>query len=489
MEIHANSVPEFQRLLYLDGKFVPAIDGGTFEVVNPSTGKVITTVASARAEDVDRAVKAAYLQFKGGAWSKMDGRERGALINRLADLVERDKEWIAKLESMDNGKLYGFMLHADVPNLIATLRYFASLADKLFGQVIPTPSAFGRSTHTYTVREPIGVIGALGAYNAPTVYVGWKCAPALAAGNTVVYKPAEEAPLTTLYLAKLFDEAGFPPGVFNVVSGLGPVVGPSIVRHPNVAKVSFTGGEAVGRLLASEAAQLLKPMTLELGGKAPAIVLEDARLDEALPVLAQGLFANQGQICAASTRILVQRSLYSLVTEGLAIAAEQLQLGDALDPSSTMGPLTTQRAVERVLRYIDSGRKEGAQLISGGGRSPVGSHFVEPTVFAGTNEMTIAKEEIFGPVGIIIPFDTHDEAIEMANNTKYGLSAGIFTRDISHANLLARKIESGTVWINGFGLIDPAVPWGGVKQSGYGRENGADGLADVTYEKVISMLL
>ncbi|WP_432258365.1 aldehyde dehydrogenase family protein [Cupriavidus sp. TMH.W2] len=476
-------------MLYIDGKFVPPLDGGTFDVVNPSTGKVLTSVASAGPEDVNLAAKAAYRQFKYGEWSRMDGRERGRLLNRLADLVERDKEWIARLESMDNGKLYRVALHADVPNLVATFRYFASLADKLFGQAIPTPAAFGRPTLTYTVREPLGVIGALGAYNAPTVYVGWKCAPALAAGNTVIYKPAEEAPLTTLYLAELFDEAGFPAGVFNVVSGLGPIVGPAIVKHPNVAKVSYTGGGAVGKLLAAEAAQLLKPMTLELGGKAPAIVLEDARLDETLPMLAMGLFANQGQICAASTRILVHRSIHMQVIEGLAAAADGLRLGDALDPDSTMGPLTTERAVERVLRYIDSGKKQGAQLISGGGLSPIGSQFVEPTVFVGTNDMTIAQEEIFGPVGIVVSFETHDEAIQIANNTKYGLSASIFTRDISHANLLARKIETGTVWINGFALIDPAVPWGGVKQSGYGRENGHDGLADVTYEKAISALL
>lgn len=489
MAIHDENTPDFQRMLYIDGKFVPASDAGTFEVTNPSTGKVLTTVASARPEDVDLAVRAAHRQFKSGDWSRMDGRERGRLMDRLANLVERDKEWIARLESMDNGKLYGVALHADVANLIATLRYFGSLADKLCGRAIPTSAAFGRPTLTYTVREPLGVIGALGAYNAPTMYVGWKCAPALAAGNTVVYKPAEEAPLTTLYLARLFDEAGFPPGVFNVVSGLGPVVGPEIVRHPGVAKVSYTGGGTVGKLLAAEAAQLLKPMTLELGGKAPAIVLEDASLDQALPMLAFGLFANQGQICAASTRILVHRSLYERVIAGLAAAATELRLGDALDPASTMGPLTTQRAVDRVLRYIDSGKQQGAQLVAGGGLSPVGSQFVEPTVFAGSNDMTIAQEEIFGPVGIVIPFETHEEAIEMANNTKYGLSAGIFTRDISHANVLARRIDVGTVWINGFALIHPAAPWGGVKQSGYGRENGHDGLADVTYEKVISALL
>ena len=480
---------EFQRLLYVDGKFTAASDERTFEVTNPSTGEVLAAVACAGVEDIDLAARAAERQFRSGEWSRMDGRERGRLLNRLADLVERDRETIARIESMDNGKLYGFALHADVPNLVATLRYFASLADKLFGQVIPTPSAFGRPTLTYTVREPLGVIGALGAYNAPTLYVGWKCAPALAAGNTVVYKPAEEAPLTTLYLAKLFDEAGFPAGVFNVVSGLGPEVGPAIVRHPSVAKVSFTGGETVGRLLATEAAQLLKPMTLELGGKAPAIVLEDANLEQALPMLAMGLFANQGQICAASTRVLVHRSMQEKVAQGLAAAAAELQLGDALDPNSTMGPLTTRRAVDRVLRYVESGNRQGAQLLTGGEMSPVGSQFVQPTVFAGTNEMTIAQEEIFGPVGIVIPFDTHEDAIHMANNTKYGLSASIFTRDISHANLMARKIETGTVWINGFALIDPAVPWGGVKQSGYGRENGMEGLADVTYEKAIGALL
>ncbi|MDR5645477.1 aldehyde dehydrogenase family protein [Burkholderia cenocepacia] len=489
MTIEGDYGYDIQRKLYIDGTFVSSSDGGTFDVFNPSTGKILAEVASARPEDVDAAVRAADRQFRTGAWSRMDGRERGRLLDRLAALVERDKEWIAKLESLDNGKLFGVALNVDVPNLVATLRYFAALSDKLFGHTIPTASAFGRPTLTYTVREPLGVIGALGAYNAPTMYVGWKCAPALAAGNTVVYKPAEEAPLTTLYLAKLFDEAGFPSGTFNVVSGLGPIIGPEIVRHPKVAKVSYTGGGEVGKLLAKEAAALLKPMTLELGGKAPAIVLEDASLDETLPMLILGLFANQGQICAASTRVLVHRSLREPVIDGLAAAARAMRLGDALDPDSTLGPLTTKRCVDRVLRYIERGVQQGAKLITGGKLSAVGSQFVEPTIFAGSNDMTIAQEEIFGPVGIVIPFDSHDEAVEMANNTRYGLSAGIFTRDISHANVLARRIEAGTVWINGFGLIDPAAPWGGVKQSGYGRENGSDGLSDVTYEKVISTLL
>ncbi|MFM0662947.1 aldehyde dehydrogenase family protein [Paraburkholderia sediminicola] len=475
--------------LYIDGKFVPSSNGETFSVVNPSTGATIASVAAAQPADVDRAADAAYRQFNGGEWSRLDGAARRKLLLSLADLVERDAESLARLESMDNGKLYGFALHVDVPNLVETLRYFAGWADKLHGQSIPTQAAFGRPTLTYTVREPLGVIGALGAYNAPSMYVGWKCAPALAAGNTVVYKPAEEAPLTTLYLAKLFDEAGFPPGVFNVVSGLGPVVGPAIVRHPKIAKVSYTGSGAVGRLLAVEAAQILKPMTLELGGKAPAIVLEDAPLDQTLPMLAMGLFANQGQICAASTRILVHRSREAEVTEGLAQAACAFRLGDALDPESTMGPLTTLRAVERVRKYVEAGKQQGAKLVAGGESSPLAGHYVQPTVFAGHNEMAVAQEEIFGPVGIVIPFDTHEDAIRIANATKYGLSAGIFTRDISHAHLLARQIHTGTVWINGFGLLDPRTPWGGVKESGYGRENGTSGLDDVTYDKVIGALL
>lgn len=482
-------IEAFQSQLYIDGCFRPSSSGATFDVINPSTAAVIAKVAAADAEDVDIAVRAAHRQFENGDWSRLSGGERGRLLNRLADLVERDHHLIAAIESTDNGKVLGMAMHADVPNLIDTLRYFAGWADKLEGRTIPTAGAFGRPTLSYTIREPLGVIGGIAAFNSPTMYVGWKAAAALAAGNTVVLKPAEEAPLSTLYIAKLFEEAGFPPGVFNVVAGLGPVAGMALARHPLVAKLSYTGSGTVGRILAREAAEQLKPITLELGGKAPMIVLEDADLATTIPTLAMGIFANQGQICAAGTRILVHRSRLEDVAAGLKAAAEAQVLGDPLDPETTMGPLTTARSVDRVMGYVAAGRDGGARLVSGGRRLDRDGYFVAPTIFAGTNDMKIAREEIFGPVGTLISFETHDEALSIANDTEYGLNAGIFTRDISHAHLMARRIRTGAVWINGFGLIDARLPWGGIKGSGYGRENSSNGLDDVTHEKVVTAML
>ncbi len=319
----------------------------TFDVVNPATARIITKVAAGEADDIDAAVQAARRQFNGGEWSRLTGGERGQLLNRLANLIERDRHLIAAMESLDNGKVLGLSLHADLPNIVDTFRYYAGWADKFEGRTIPTAGAFGRPTLSYTVREPLGVIGAIAAYNAPTMYVGWKAAAALAAGNTVVLKPAKEAPLTSLYIAKLFAEAGFPNGVFNVVTGLGPVAGMALARHPLIAKLSYTGSGAVGRILAKEAAERLKPITLELGGKAPMLVLEDADLESTIPVLAMGLFANQGQICAAGTRVLVHRSRLETASEGLHAAAQAQFLRDPLDPATTMGPLTTARSVDR----------------------------------------------------------------------------------------------------------------------------------------------
>jgi acyl-CoA reductase-like NAD-dependent aldehyde dehydrogenase len=475
--------------LFIDGSFRPAVSGERLDVINPATGKVIAKVAAGAEADIDIAVKAAHREFSTGAWSQLSGAERGRLMNRLADLIERDLGTLAAMEAIDNGKPISLATQLDLPNTIDTFRYYAGWADKIEGRTIPTGGAFGRPTLSYTIREPLGVIGAIAAYNAPTMYVGWKCAAALAAGNTVVLKPADEAPLTSLHIAKLFVEAGFPAGVFNVVTGRGPVTGTALLRHPLVSKLSYTGGGAVGRILAKEAAELLKPITLELGGKAPVIVLEDAQLDATIPFLAMGLFANQGQICAAGTRILVHRSRYDVVADALAAAARQQVLGDPLEPTTTMGPLTTQRSLDRVLGYVDAGRSEGAMLVTGGRRLDHDGYFVEPTIFKGHNDLKIAREEIFGPVGTVIPFDTIDEAAEIANTTEYGLNAGIFTRDISQANLLARRIRTGVVWINGFGMVDARLPWGGVKASGYGRENGAAGIEDVTHEKVVTVLL
>ncbi len=427
-----------QADLYIDGNFRPAADGKRLDVINPTTGQVFAQVAAADEIDVDAAVQAAHRQFDGGDWSKLSGVDRGCLMYKLADLIERDIELIAAMETVDNGKPLGMSRYGDLPNLIDTFRYYAGWADKLEGRTIPTAGAFGRQTLSYTIREPLGVIGAITAYNSPSMYIGWKAAAALAAGNTVVLKPADEAPLTSLYVAKLFAEAGFPAGVFNVVSGLGPVAGMALARHPRVAKLSYTGSGVVGRILAEQMAQTLRPITLELGGKAPMIVLNDADLAATIPVLSMGLFANQGQICAAGTRVLVHRSRLNDVADALAEQAHAQVLGDPLDPSTTMGPLTTERSVDRVLGYVAAGKNQGATLVTGGARLDREGYFVEPTIFKGTNDLKIAREEIFGPVGTLIPFDDVDEAIRVANDSEYGLNAGIFTQDVSQAHTLAR---------------------------------------------------
>ncbi|MDF3134535.1 aldehyde dehydrogenase family protein [Pseudomonas extremaustralis] len=483
-----SAVSDFQEKLFIDNQFVDAAKGATLPVINPSTEQFITEVAAGGEEDIDRAVRSAHRAFE-GEWGATEACIRGRLLLRLADLVERDADRIARLESIDNGKVIGMSRHADVPNLVRTLRYFAGYADKLDGRSISVPHMFGRPVLAYTVREPLGVIGAIAAYNAPTMYVGWKAAAALAAGNSVVLKPAEEASLSTLHIASLVLEAGFPAGAFNIVPGIGSVAGSALANHPLLAKLSFTGSGAVGRILAMQASQTLKPLTLELGGKAAQLITDSADLAVAAPILAMGFLANQGQICAAGTRLLVHRSrVDELVERLLAIISTQV-IGDALDPNTTLGPVISQRALNRILDACRHGEEEGAQKVCGGRRVDRPGYFVEPSLFVGTNAMSIAREEIFGPVACIIPFDDVDEAVAITNDSPYGLSAGIFTRELSEGHRLARQMRTGAVWINGFGLIDPSMPWGGIKHSGYGQENGTNGLDDVTHEKVIAALL
>jgi len=474
--------------LFIDGRFVDAENGATLPVLNPSDGSVIAHVAAASADDVDAAVAAASRAFQ-GSWGALDGAARAALMLRLADLIERDADEIARLESLANGKILGMARHADVANLIRTFRFFAGFADKLDGRAIAVPDLQDRPVLAYTIREPLGVIGAIGASNAPSMYVGWKTAAALAAGNAVVLKPGEESPLSTLHVASLFAEAGFPAGAFNVIPGTGVITGQALARHTGIAKLSFTGSGTVGRQLAAEAAALLKPITLELGGKAPQIVLASADLEATAPILAMGFLANQGQICAAGTRILVHRSrLEELVRHLTAILQAQV-IGDALDPASTLGPVAGPRALERILAFCRDGEREGASLVTGGQRLDRPGFYMQPALFVATNHHRIAREEIFGPVACVIPFDNVEDAVAIANDSAYGLSAGIFTQDLGEAHRLAKRLQAGAIWINGFGLIDPALPWGGVKSSGYGQENGLRALDEVTHEKVVTALL
>jgi betaine-aldehyde dehydrogenase len=473
--------------LFIDGRWRPGT--ATFDVLNPADGSVLTKVAAGTEADIDEAVTAARRAFD-GEWGQTTGSARGAALLRLADLIERDADELAQLEALDIGKPVGQPAMLDVPNAVATFRYFAGWADKISGSAIPTDGYFGRPTHSYTVREPLGVIGAIIPWNTPLMIAAWKLAPALAAGNTLVVKPAEEAPLSLLHLAGLVAEAGLPAGVVNVVAGLGPEAGAALVRHPDVDKISFTGSPEVGREIGKVAASSFKRVTLELGGKSPHIVMADADVDAAVQGIAMGLFFNQGEVCAAGTRVLVHRSLYERVVEALGAAARSQVLGDPLHPGTTMGSLISSKHRDRVLGYIAKGRAEGARLVAGGDRGPGTGFFVQPTIFADVDPAaTIAREEIFGPVGAVMAFDDAEEAIALANNTAYGLAATIWTSDVTAAHTLAKRVKAGAVWINGWAAINPALPWGGVKTSGIGRELGWSGILANTEEKVVTVIL
>ncbi|WP_020422173.1 phenylacetaldehyde dehydrogenase StyD [Amycolatopsis sp. ATCC 39116] len=478
----------FPSQLFLAGQWRDGT-GGTFADLNPATEEKLVDVAAASAQDVDAAVKAARAQLS-GEWAALPGSQRGLILNRVADLIDRDAELLARLEALDIGKPVGQPTVLDMPNAARTFRHFAGWADKITGQVIPTDGYLGRPTHSYTRREPVGVIAAIIPWNTPLMITAWKLAPALAAGNTVVVKPPEDAPLSILHLAKLLKEAGLPDGVVSVLPGLGEVTGQALIDHPDVDKISFTGSPEVGRHVGVAAAQSFKRITLELGGKSPQIILADADLEAAIGGTAMGLFFNQGQVCAAGTRVLVHRSLYSDVVDALAGAARQQVLGDPLDPATTMGALVNKKQQERVLGYIEKGRAEGARLVAGGARPERPGYFVQPTIFADVdNDMTIAREEIFGPVGSVIPFDDPADAVRIANNTTYGLAATIWTRNVTAAHTLAAQVRAGAVGVNGWAPIDAALPWGGMKSSGVGRELGWSGILANTEEKVVTVVL
>ena len=475
--------------LYLAGQWQDASDGGTFTDINPSTEKPLADIASATVDDVDAAVRAARAQLC-GEWGATPGSVRGKLLNRIADLIDRDAALLSRLEALDVGTPVSQAAMLPIPNASATFRHFAGWADKINGATIPTDGYFGTSTFSYTVREPVGVIGAIIPWNSPLLIAGWKLAPALAAGNTLVVKPAEDAPLSVLHLARLIEEAGVPAGVVNVLPGLGAVTGAAIVGHPDVDKISFTGSPEVGRIIGQRAAATLKRTTLELGGKSPHVIMADADMEAAINGIAMGLFSNQGQICAAGTRVLVHRSVYSEVVAGLLEAAAAQVLGDPVDPNTTMGALVSARQRDRVLGYIQAGRDAGARLVAGGGRPEGAGFFVEPTIFADVDtDSKIAQEEIFGPVGSVIPFDTFEQAVTLANGTAYGLSASVWTHDVSFAHHLAAQIRVGSVWVNAWGVFDPALPWGGMKTSGVGRELGRAGIEANTEEKVVTIVL
>ncbi len=462
----------------------------TFDVVDPVTERPLVTVAEADAETVDEAVTSARAALDDGDWARMDGATRGRLLLDFAQLIEDRAEDFADLESLDVGKpgIEGRVI--DLPQAVATFRYYAGWADKLTGQSIPTPGYQGRPTLSYTVRQPIGVVAAITPWNSPTMIGSWKIAPALAAGCTVVLKPPEDAPLTSLLLARLAEEAGFPAGVFNVVPGRGATTGHALVDHPGVDKISFTGSPETGRIVAAAAAKTFRPTTLELGGKSPQIVFADADLEAAAAGVALGIFANQGEVCAAGSRILVARSVHDEFVDRLAVHAAKVVLGDPFDDGTTMGALINAKQRERVLRYIQVGRDEGARLVTGGGQPDRRGYFVEPTLFADASPgMTIAREEIFGPVGTIIAFDGDEQAVSIANDSSYALAATLWTTDLSRAHTVAARVRAGAVAVNGWSPLDARLPWGGSKLSGQGRELGWAGLEANTELKTITVVL
>lgn len=475
--------------LLIDGTWRSAEDAASIDVVDPSTEEVIVSVACASDADIDSAVRAARAQVDGGAWARTSPADRGRLLARVAELVQRDAEVLARLEALEVGKPVGDSLLVEVPQAVDTFAHFSTWADQIRGESIPVPDFLGRPRHCYTRREPVGVVGAIVAWNAPTMTASWKLAPALAAGCSVVLKPSEDAPLAIAHLVSLIEEAGIPAGTVNLTPGTGSGAGATLAAHPGVDKISFTGSPEAGRLVARSAANTFKRVTLELGGKSPQIFLGDADLEAALPVAAMSLFANAGQVCASGSRVLAHRTVHDEVVAGLAAAATAIRVGDPFARDTTMGAIVSQRQLDRVLGYIDSGVEQRAELVAGGHRLARRGYFVEPTIFASSNDLKIAQEEIFGPVGTVIPFDTTEEAVAIANGTKYGLTAVLWTRDVSQAHRLAAEVRAGAVWVNGWGTPDPRVPWGGVKASGLGRELGRAGIEAHTEEKLVSVVL
>ncbi|PIC69772.1 betaine-aldehyde dehydrogenase [Sporosarcina sp. P16b] len=469
--------------LYINGKYVEAKSGKIFDVIDPATEEIIAKVSEAQPEDVDVAVEAARKAFDEGEWTKMDAATRSHLIYKFADLLDENREELAQLEALDNGKPYEVALADDVDGTVQHFRYYAGWATKITGQTVQVSPDY----LNYIVHEPVGVVGQVIPWNFPLAMAAWKLGSALAVGCTVVIKPASETPLSLLYAARLFKEAGFPDGVVNVLPGAGSVAGNALITHEKVDKVAFTGSTAVGKQVMKSAADQMKGITLELGGKSPSIVLEDADVEEAIEGVFAGTMYNHGQNCSACTRAYIHRSLYDQFVEALADKAKALKVGPGMDLTTEMGPLVSAKQQKTVLEYIEKGKEEGARLVAGGGKAHERGFFVQPTVFADVEDhMTIAREEIFGPVLSLFVFDTIEEVIQRANDSEYGLAASVWTENVKKAHYIASKLQSGTVWINDFGLEWETMPFGGYKQSGIGREMGGEyGLANYTEVKSV----
>ena len=486
IQLH-RSVQEFlsrPRKMLIGGQWVEARSGRTFETFNPATGEVLAHVAEGDRADIDQAVAAARKAFETGPWPDMSPSGRGRLLWKLSDLIEQHHQELAELETLDNGKPLLFSRIVDVPTAVDVFRYMAGWATKVEGNTIPI-SARGKY-FAYTLRDPVGVVGQIIPWNFPLIMASWKLAPALAVGCTCVLKPAEQTSLTALRLGELIQEAGFPDGVVNIVPGFGETAGAALAAHPDVDKIAFTGSTEVGKLIARAATENLKKVSLELGGKSPNVVFADADLKAAIPGSASAIFFNQGQICTAGSRLFVHKSIFDKVIEGVAEETTKFSVGPGINPSTNLGPLVSKEQLARVCGYLDSGATEGAKAIVGGHRIGSTGYFVEPTILVDVKpHMKVVREEIFGPVVTAIPFSDPDEVVKFANDTIYGLASAVWTRDIGKAHRIAAKLRAGTVWLNCYNVFDPALPFGGYKQSGWGRESGHAALELYTQTKSV----